>query len=218
MPNIVAWRQHLQDVLQERPKHYSWVNLGDLSCKLGSIVTSGIGACAADFEDVGGEQLRAVCGRHSMFVVNTHDQLNGGQDWTYTSPQGHRSRHQRLSRHDPRHQAIKCRWQHRCHEWRHGSQNNGQTSQNKKGRLTSKRIGRCSETPYRTWANPLASKTKLARCLLTFGPCWFVLLAAWAMTPLGWPPQVPLRQWQGLLKQPYHEGAMLRQTQNLLCL
>ena len=89
---IQAWWDDTRKVLSECPGHCSFIMMGDLNCKVGRIPTAGIGTRAADFEDLGGQNLRGICDMLSMNIVNTMGHLHEGTDWTYMNPQGHRSR------------------------------------------------------------------------------------------------------------------------------
>eukprot|EP00435_Cladocopium_sp_Y103_P075263 s194_g55.t1 len=66
--------------------------LGDFNCRIGSVETAGIGAANPDFEDFGGELCRQVCDTHDLCIPSTMPDLHAGDPFTYTGPQGARSR------------------------------------------------------------------------------------------------------------------------------
>ena len=55
---IVEWWNHLEAVIQSRKWNAPLWILGDMNCKLGSVLTPAIGGLAADLEDLGGERMR----------------------------------------------------------------------------------------------------------------------------------------------------------------
>ena len=89
---IQSWWDCARQTLEECLNRGNVILVGDLNCKVGSIPADGIGTRAADFEDLGGENLRQVCNDQGLTVVNTFDDFHQGSDWTYMNPQGHRSR------------------------------------------------------------------------------------------------------------------------------
>eukprot|EP00435_Cladocopium_sp_Y103_P008907 s549_g2.t1 len=89
---IQEWWRHLHNIMSQKDPNAACFLLGDLNCKIGSIVSEEIGPFGADMEDTGGECMRDLCSDFQLIVPSTWDQFHTGQHWTFTSSHGTHSR------------------------------------------------------------------------------------------------------------------------------
>ena len=89
---IQQWWHELQKVISKRDANVALFCLGDMNCKIGSIVTEGIGEHGADIEDLGGTNFREFCEANQLIVPSTFDQWHQGPSDTFVSAHNTKSR------------------------------------------------------------------------------------------------------------------------------
>eukprot|EP00435_Cladocopium_sp_Y103_P035890 s2365_g9.t1 len=66
--------------------------MGDFNCRLGSVLTPGIGCLNPDFEDEGGELCRSICDQHHLCIPSTMPDLHVGDSATFIGTRNSQSR------------------------------------------------------------------------------------------------------------------------------
>lgn len=89
---IQEWWDELHKIAATRDGNVNLICLGDLNCKIGSIVTDGIGDHAGEMEDEGGERFREFCIEQKLVVPSTFAHWHNGVTSTFVSTHNTQSR------------------------------------------------------------------------------------------------------------------------------
>ena len=89
---VQAWWDSIDQIIQDRTWDAPFFMLGDLNCRIGSVISDSIQDLAADIEDTGGSRLREICERQSLLIPSTFGQFHKGPSHTYTGTRGQQTR------------------------------------------------------------------------------------------------------------------------------
>ena len=89
---INAWWAEIQDMLCSRKRDVPLFILGDLNCRVGSVMDDCIGSHAGDLEDEAGEWLRNLCNELDLMAPATFSHLHDGPTGTSYAHNGASSR------------------------------------------------------------------------------------------------------------------------------
>ena len=92
LEETVAWWQHLDSVIEDKPGDGPLFLLGDCNCSVGSVTSDCIDDFRPDQEDEGGRMFRELCDKHQMIVPSTFSMYHNGSSSTFTGPRGSQSR------------------------------------------------------------------------------------------------------------------------------
>ena len=82
---IHMWWDELERVVATRDRNVNLICMGDFNCKIGSIVTEGVGDHAGEMEDEGGERFREFCEKQNLVVPSTFAHWHQGVTHTFVS-------------------------------------------------------------------------------------------------------------------------------------